>query len=235
MLPTSDTGFQPRFVTFTGVDDRTDIDEMFRLSQQYPIEWGVLFSPKRQGQGRYPTLAFIRHLVNARVRNGHKLSLSAHLCGDDARMVMATGNSPHDLVLRGNFQRAQINTADPHVDVERIATWGRALELTPILQCRGPFPSHEGVQFLFDTSGGRGLLPDAWPAAHRSGEFVGYAGGLNPGNVAAAVRSIGMAATHAWLDMESGIRNEEDRFSLQKCRAVCEAVFGAASSRLVAA
>lgn len=235
MNQNGDTGFQPLFVTFTGVDDSTDIDGMFRLSEQYPIEWGVLFSPKRQGQGRYPSPSFIHRLVDSRMRNGHKLNLSAHLCGNDARMVVATGTSPHDLLLRGNFQRAQINTAELNVDLERIAAWGRALDLIPILQCRGAFPSHAGVQFLFDTSGGRGLLPDAWPAAHRSGEFVGYAGGLNPDNVAAAVRAIGMAATQAWVDLETGARDEQDRFSLQKCQAVCEAVFGPAHSRLVAA
>jgi hypothetical protein len=31
-----------------------------------------------------------------------------------------------------------------------------------------------------------------------------------------------------WIDMESGVRTD-DRFDIEKCRAVCEAVFGGGS------
>jgi hypothetical protein len=29
-----------------------------------------------------------------------------------------------------------------------------------------------------------------------------------------------------WIDMESGVRDDDNRFSLDKCQAVCEAVYG---------
>lgn len=218
---------KPRFVTFTGVDDQTDLEEMCRLSRAYPIEWAVLFSPKRQATGRYPSLAFIEQLASYRVGGQGPLSLSAHLCGSDARTVLATGESAHDSLLRGRFSRAQLNTVDLHVDIARVADWGRSVGVTPILQCRGPFPTHAGVQSLFDTSGGRGLKPEAWPPAHREGEFVGYAGGLGPHNIGEAAVQIGRVATSFWLDLETGARDEHDRFSLAKCRAVCEILFGA--------
>lgn len=31
---------KPKFITFTGFDDRTNIDEMVRISAYYPVEWG---------------------------------------------------------------------------------------------------------------------------------------------------------------------------------------------------
>ena len=46
---------RPAFITFTGADELTDVDEMVALARQYPIEWGVLFSPKLTGADpRYP-------------------------------------------------------------------------------------------------------------------------------------------------------------------------------------
>jgi hypothetical protein len=41
------------------------------------------------------------------------------------------------------------------------------------------------------------------------------------------VQIIGSRASRYWIDMESGVRDDQDKFSLAKCRAVCEAVYGA--------
>lgn len=212
---------KPEFITFTGVDDHTSIDEMHRLSLVYPIEWGVLFSPKRQGEGRYPGLNFIRTLVATR---SDFVKLAAHLCGGDARDVVERGLGQHDQLIYDHFQRVQINTADPEVKPSLIANWARHLEVSPILQCRGEFPDVDGVEFLFDASGGRGIAPKAWPKGLNY--RCGYAGGLNPDNVAAAVADIGTKAGAYWIDMETGVRDDRDRFSLDKCQAVCEAVYG---------
>lgn len=55
---------QPLFITFTGVDEHTDLRGMIALSAQYPIEWGVLFSPKRQGcETRYPPFHHIEWVL----------------------------------------------------------------------------------------------------------------------------------------------------------------------------
>lgn len=212
----------PAFITFTGVDDDTSIYDMHRLSSEYRIEWGVLFSPKRQGSGRYPSLHFIEMLL--RVRKDW-LTLSAHLCGGDARAVIEEGASPHDAILRRNFRRSQINTADPHVQPTLIGAWAARIGLRAIMQCRGSFPRLFSVDVLFDASGGRGISPSSWPAAPE-GTRVGYAGGLNPANVAEAVQAIGQVAPDYWIDMETGVRDDNDRFCLDKCRAVCEAVYG---------
>jgi hypothetical protein len=44
--------------------------------------------------------------------------------------------------------------------------------------------------------------------------------------MAAAVAAIGPMAPYYWIDMESGVRDDDNRFSLDKCQAVCEAVYG---------
>jgi hypothetical protein len=44
------------------------------------------------------------------------------------------------------------------------------------------------------------------------------------------VAVISQRAARYWIDMESGVRDDQDRFSIEKCRAVCEAVYGPAKT-----
>lgn len=211
----------PEFITFTGVDERTSPDRMLALSARYPIEWAILFSPDRQGQAdqpRYPSLAFIEELVD----EVQELRLAAHLCGEAARQVMDEGVSQHDELLAAHFQRVQVNAREPRVDA--ITRWARRAAVTPIVQCRGDFPSDERVLYLFDASGGRGIQPAGWPAALPG--LCGFAGGISPDNAAQVVQAVGQSAGRYWIDMESGVRGEGDRLDLDRCAAVCQAVFG---------
>lgn len=210
---------RPRFITFTGADEHTDIERMAELSRKYPIEWGILFSPKRQGTGRYPPQDFIRRVVE---HDG--LHLSAHLCGQHSRDVLVLGHVP--LSLTG-FRRAQINSAELGIDPVAILRWGARVGVLTILQCRGEFPPSTSVAWLFDQSGGRGVAPAAWPAQHPMAT-CGYAGGIGPGNVLDIIAMID--ATDFWIDMESGVRDEQDRFSLDKCEQVCKLVYDAAAA-----
>lgn len=213
---------KPEFITFTGVDNFTDPTGLVQLADDYPVEFGLLFSPKRQGmEPRYPSLETIAWLAEEL-----PLRWAAHLCGDDARVALRLGVSPHDRLLH-HFQRVQINTREPIDRPGEIGSWAACRNLRAIIQTRGAFPLVSGVDVLFDASGGRGIEPAAWPEAVNA-TFCGYAGGLRPDNVANAVLAISMQATRYWIDMESGVRDERDRFSLEKCRAVCEAVYGPA-------
>jgi phosphoribosylanthranilate isomerase len=214
----------PEFITFTGVDDHTSIGGMLALSRLYPIEWGVLLSRSRQGvDTRYPSWQFISGLIS----HHRELALSAHVCGAYAREVMEDGQIQGvDAVLGRWFRRAQVNHTEPnHASV---ALWAQRVRIQAIVQHRhadGFTRSHPDVALLFDASGGRGIQPEAWPI-DTSGVIKGYAGGLNPDNVAHAVNEIGRTAPCYWLDMETGVRDENDRFDLERCRAVCEAVYG---------
>ena len=210
----------PKFITFTGADDRTDVGRMVSLGKRYPIEWGILFSPKRQGLDvRYPC--------------GNKLSAfwwadlrrSAHLCGEHARRIVA-GDDPDVPVDLSYCDRIQINHRAPlPAPVSRFARdWGvrRA-----IIQCRAAFPAHSGgVDLLYDCSGGRGAVPSSWP--FHPGYFVGYAGGIGPANVLDVIESIRPNGPY-WLDMESGVRTD-DWFDLDKVEAVCRAVYATPST-----
>jgi hypothetical protein len=222
---------RPEFITFTGVDERTDLKALRKLSKLYPIEWGVLVSPMRSGFGmhpRYPSLNFIDELGM-----GGPIRLSLHLCGAAALEVIEEGKSSHDEALVRYFTRAQINTARPNIDLKKINRWAFDNSIRAVIQCRGAFPTREfsNVDFLFDASGGRGLYPSDWPhglpASPMSGDLlVGYAGGLAPHNVAAAIEVMGQRAKRYYVDMESGVRDENDNFDLERCRLVCEAVYG---------
>ncbi|MAM84368.1 MAG: hypothetical protein CL472_06810, partial [Acidobacteria bacterium] len=75
----------PSFLTFTGIDARTDLIRARELSQFYPIEWGVLLSQERQGkENRYPDDQSINFMLAEDMMN-----FSAHLCGAYAREVIA--------------------------------------------------------------------------------------------------------------------------------------------------
>lgn len=208
---------KPEFITFTGLDTQTDIDRVIDISSRYRVEWGVLFSPKRQGtDNRYPDLAaFSPSLIRLRTAG---LMLAAHLCGGHSEAIMADRDPDVD-VLRF-FQRAQVNSAAP--DPEAIQAFGIRHEIKPITQSRElTFPDYDGIAWLYDCSGGKGDAPSAWPT--HPGRLVGYAGGLNPDNVNDMLAQMDTSGAF-WIDMESGVRTD-DWLDLDKCEAVCKAVY----------
>lgn len=213
----------PAFITFTGVDDATDPTDLVALADDYPVEFGLLISPKRQGvEPRYLRLTTIKWLLGELPE-----VFAIHLCGSAAREVVQDGISAQYDDLMPYVDRVQINIVDHSVHPHLIGDWAAKRNVRAILQARGKFPKIAPVDVLFDASGGRGIVPAEWPYAVKS-TFCGYAGGLKPENVAAAVNVIDFrAGQRYWIDMESGVRDEHDRFSIDKCREVCEAVYGA--------
>lgn len=215
----------PAFVTFTGLDAATDVARLRHLQSLYPVEWGVLFSPKRQGHDRYPDLASIRGFA------GQGLRLAAHVCGAGASSILDDGRfDVLESLPHGMFVRIQVNTArkDPEThEASAFARWVGARQA--ILQCRGSaFPQDATVDWLYDVSGGVGREPTSWAVAADTSAFVGYAGGLGPDNVASALESISRHHPEGkpfWIDMETRIRTD-DILDLDKCEAVLAAVYG---------
>lgn len=75
--------------------------------------------------------------------------------------------------------------------------------------------------------GDRGQLPLQWPAHHDKEILAAYAGGLNRQNIIAAIEAINSVSTGRYaLDLETGARDQQDRFSIATCRSICGAVYG---------
>lgn len=208
----------PIFVTFTGADDRTSVNDMRALSARYLIEWGILMNPSRQGiSNRFPSWPTLSVLTASGLR------LSAHLCGGHSRVVMG-GAFPRLRCPLGAFSRAQVNSTRPSLPATR-SFWDAAKGLDGvILQCRGSeFPVETAVSWLYDTSGGKGQAPTYWPPY--PGRLVGYAGGISPENVRGVIRAIDAIGPY-WLDMEGRVRTEDDWFDLNRCEQVCKEIYG---------
>lgn len=219
-------------VTLTGVDDTTPLDDVIALSEQFPfVEWGVLYSPSRAGQGgRYP--AVDRALQILKVLQERGVSTAVHLCGGGV-MGALNGQDATALELAGLAGRIQLNFNQGRqaLDLSTIDAFANRLGKPVITQHNRAnetvhlhltSPFH---QVLFDASGGRGTQPAHWPST-LPGIRCGFAGGLGPESV---VRELGRIAEASqgypfWIDMETSLRNREDRFDLAVCEEVLTAV-----------
>lgn len=203
-------------ITFTGIDAQTDFEELKNISARTDCEWGILFSRNRQGMDpRYPS----EEVVEAALSTG--LVFAAHLCGKIAHQVMETSSIDMDL---SRFSRVQVNHTNPVPAV--LARFANKIGLPVIAQWRDSklFPEeYEGVSWLYDPSGGRGTSPEEWPL-NPSRQPVGYAGGINPSNVAEVVAMVRERSPAGfWIDMETGIRTD-NILDLAKVQAVIDNV-----------
>ncbi len=208
----------PTFITFTGADSFSDLAEMGRLSETYPIEWGILISKKRQGvDNRYPPIEKVMQFSNA------GLPIAGHICGEYADEIM---DFKFPVNVSG-FHRVQINHSKPSIPAAQ--RFSQVMQRRCILQHRAEedFPAAYDMDWLYDVSGGRGVRPTYTP--RNDGRLLGYAGGINAKNVTDTISRInGLLGSKGpfWLDMESGVRDEQDRFDLGKVREICELVYG---------
>jgi len=188
-----------------------------------------------------------------KTQRGHFLPLSAHLCGHFARELITTHTTSEGWITDWQdeywhilrFNRFQLNLPTSllsSLDLENVHNFLPEGQI--IIQ------SHEGFRYLklssrvwswndgkqrdvskqrfsvlYDISGGTGMLPGFWDESD-SNIFCGYAGGLNPDNVLYQLSKIREKSerTDIWIDMESGVRDFEDNFSLQKAELVLQLV-----------
>ncbi|WP_247896806.1 hypothetical protein [Azospirillum argentinense] len=206
----------PEFITFTGLDARTDLARALHIATVYPVEFGVLFSGTRQGrEPRYPDRKTITHIACAGLPR-----LAAHVCGGYAWRINT--NTPTGLNLTP-FRRVQVNHPSPDAGAiaREMEEWGRP---RGVAQTRDlEFPASTMVDWLFDRSAGEGKAPEEWPQHPGGDRLVGYAGGIGPGNVGDVLRKIAATGPY-WIDMESGVRTD-DWLDLDKVEAVCRAFY----------
>lgn len=215
-------------ITFTGIDGKTDLGALWELQQQYPIaEFGVLVAKNwRENGNRYFNPSYLDALES------RDLNLSAHLCGSIARAAVRgdfepfrdwAGSSPFI------FNRCQLNIATSKENPDSFELCEDAflfdeiiLQQSSVDDCDLYLKSNTNkhVTMLLDASGGEGIDT---PLVAFAGRKVGYAGGINPDNVADKLTYLfeNVHDGEFWIDMESGVRTD-DWFDIDKVRQVLE-------------
>lgn len=223
-------------ITFTGVDDHTDLAELVDLAREYPRfigEFGVLIGtstlgePHRSDMGIFPSFQRVKDLRDLGRILGIKTAL--HICGDPARRLMGN-RGPSDFlveeicILSQGFTRIQINLHGDQWNSKPIDVTAKAVDAivpylggeTVILQHRSgwddlPPVSSPRVEYLFDLSEGGGIDGfDQWPPPPTAtpAQRVGYAGGIGSDNIERAAQFAEEAPVPVWLDMEGRIRTD---------------------------
>jgi len=219
-------------VTITGVDAFTDLATLSKISHEFPfVEWGVLLSKSKAGiENRFPNEVYIDKLLE------HKLNFACHICGELAYDFILGGSEFISRYARWvmSFKRLQLNVANviDHADRNAVLKTIKELKNMPriIIQTRSVVPLWwptdlmNCVDFLYDCSGGRGMLPSAWPSIELWPENeplpnYGYAGGLSPDNLESQLVLMEKASgsQSVWIDVESGVRTN-DILDLDKVR-----------------
>lgn len=232
-----------KYVSIDGADDAVDPKQMLALSERFKfIEWGILLSPKKEGVDRFPTLKWVRSL------EGLNLNLCAHLCGkyvadivkDEKSMRSCTIlQEPYSLL----FNRYQLNMTKKRLGKSlldrdlftRLAQFRNCLtpfifagDYVKLKYVLGWFHDFGCVFPLYDASGGHGV-PTEWLPPFK-GVLTGYAGGLRAENIVdyldmmvdrlEMVKEDNDPPANIWIGSESGVRDEANKFSLERAEAL---------------
>jgi hypothetical protein len=206
-------------ITVTGLDERTNLADAFRLVAP-DVEFGILVSLTPEGRHRYPSLLWVLQAATALREHA-----AIHVCGSNARREALAGNL--DPILT-KVRRIQVNGT---VSADELALFLRRFPSQVIITQHQPanaslmnIVDDTGRHaVLVDASGGRGISPDEWqrPAGAKP---VGFAGGLGPDNLADEIpRIAAVAHGHWWVDMEGKLRDDGDWFDLARARAAIDA------------
>jgi hypothetical protein len=243
-------------ITFTGPDDKTNPEELYALSQQYPqIEWGILWYSKKMGQPRYPTLEWVNNFFENKPEN---VNTSLHICGTDCWQWFIPYSSVNTLIeyFAIDLKRIQLNmpfvTKTPEEYVFWLDYFFNKGVYAGILQfkekrdgkviiqakksnkvLKACLEDHPAVEILYDESGGKGewIMNSAYDLSTKppyEGKLTGYAGGINPINVHSTLTFL---SRHYCEDSQIWIDMEtgvrtDNEFDLHKVKSVLKQVWG---------
>lgn len=235
-------------VTFTGIDDSiSDINELNEIASKYSFtEFGILFSVKRLGTPRYPSIDWQNKIYDSIDEKKSKLKLSGHLCGEFATSIMIDDESMiDDIELSQYFGRFQININiqkhSNYKSLNLISFINKHKNKQTIIQSNENNQNYvneiikfynwaprinDNLHILYDTSGGNGEKIKTFKEPYE-GIYTGYAGGITIGNVKETIENILQLKSQQdfWIDMESGLRtikDNKDVFDLNKVEKICE-------------
>lgn len=220
-----------KHITFTGIDVRTDLQELVSIQKQYPkAEFGVLTSYHWYENGnRYPDplSLFISKL------KGKGLNLALHVCGRAAADAANGFWNIIDIHLNGNlsmFGRIQLNISNrqdvPHMLASTPDEHTEVIIQQKDVRHIDMFEKSKSLNtsILLDASGGLGIDTPVEVLPNAGCHFkVGYAGGFGPDNVRDKLAFLmeNEQVGDFWIDMESRVRTD-DWFDLEKVKRVLE-------------
>lgn len=241
---------KPSSLTFTGVDNYTNITNLADLLSDHPgmTEVGFLVSKKRLNMEpnmvkRYPNIADLMNTWDVMDLDKAGAAIAVHVCGKWAKQIASMG----DLYTIGTVEeqeegeavkelikcatRVQLNLPSIPTNMDPLINFAEWYNVSVILQTRDGFPPfvHDDIYFLADGSGGKGVYDPSTFFDHPGGhDYVGYAGGINPTNINKVIKELAphVEDYHYWLDMETGLRDAEDCFSIDKVKKVLKKVYG---------
>ena len=226
-----------KHITFTGIDVKTDIQELFKIQREFPIvEFGVLTSYHWYEYGnRYLDPLIINEL------RGNGLNLALHVCGFAAHDAAVGRWDLIDKLVWSNidlFHRIQLNISNRSDNPDSLMALPKVVGQEVIIQARNALNTNiydatinkfkgyrrmfgRSFSMLLDSSGGHGI--DTPLKVLPSSCKVGYAGGFNPDNVGKKLSFLlqNVRMGEFWIDMESGVRTN-DWFDVDKVRKVLE-------------
>lgn len=223
-----------KYITFTGIDDYTEVSRLGSLTAKYPYaEFGLLVSKDWMENGyRFPDPEIIWDLAN--LWSNHSVSLSCHLCGSLAKeAAQGDFSNVFSLVpseLFGIFTRFQLNVSP--IGIFDVLHRMPKKEFEVIVQMPSPEVCHKflkggsptGMSYLLDGSGGRGIDTPVRILEVPEEIHIGYAGGIGSDNVEYKLRSLLSHPSNNvfWIDMESRVRTEDNKFDLDEVEKVLE-------------
>lgn len=223
-------------ITITGADNESDPQAIINLSREFPfVEWGILFSKTKINSTKFPIKHYGYILKMLAEEQGININLSAHLAGDWSKEFLDGffnfQNYFQPLNYDDIFSRVQlnINSTNYPYKLEKMLEIVNAQSFMPFIfpynkanfkLCNDLLGKGKNIDFLYDSSGGRGISRTDWPSPV-NGHFTGYAGGLNPDNLEKQLDLISQKTEEnekIWIDVETGVRSRDDKLDLEKVK-----------------
>jgi len=197
-----------KYITVTGVDESTKLEDIQNLLDQPNTEVGFLYTKDPEGRHRYPSRDWLTKALP--LLKGRK---ALHICGGRAREELFFGVLD-DLVE--HVWRIQVNGGFKNIlEVYEICNRFKHHDIITQHNTKNdylrsvPYANH---MILVDGSGGRGISPEVWTRPVCT-QITGYAGGMGPDNILTELPKIDqIAQANYWIDMEGKLRSEDDWF-----------------------
>ena len=217
-------------LTFTGIDNKVNIEELIELKNKYPlIEFGFLISKNNTNKNidnRFPSLIILQKFKNK------NLNLALHVCGSLASQVIKEGSLKCVKEFMGSyfdlFERVQLNIVGHTAKEKLVETFGKEviiqtnLDVEKSKQVFELYKGLENITFLTDKSGGKGIDSEF---DYFDLDYQGFSGGLNRENILSKKEEIEILfEKDFWMDMESSVRTN-NLFDTKKIEEICELIF----------